>query len=263
MPIQPCQVQPIKIQSSPAELKTSQQSAFHSNIAPLPLADLDEKFIDITKKTGEKYRRTTISSSPTVLTNIYEDDVNLAVWQHQLPSDIEQCIHNLIIKKPKFKAIMTVAPSNVLEHISECFEGIDSSHELCLHISLLVDMFCTLFDLKYAGLRLKLINTPMCPKFHVDKVPCRLITTFYGAATEWLPHDAVNRTKLGANSSGIPDESSGIINQASKVNRLTSGDVALLKGESWHNNEGAGLVHRSPASIKNEYRLLLTLDFAN
>jgi hypothetical protein len=38
--------------------------------------------------------------------------------------------------------------------------------------------------------------------------------------------------------------------------------VALLKGESWENNEGAGLVHRSPAVKSGQQRLLLTLDFA-
>ena len=136
-------------------------------------------------------------------------------------------------------------------------------NEICQHITLLVDMFCTLFDLKEAGLRLKLLDSPMCPKFHVDKVPCRLVTTFYGSATEWLPHSAVNRTKLGAGSIGLQDDSSGIMQHASDIQQLSSGDVALLKGESWHNNELAGLVHRSPVLTQHERRLLLTLDFAN
>lgn len=37
----------------------------------------------------------------------------------------------------------------------------------------------------------------------------------------------------------------------------------LLKGDGWHNNEQAGLVHRSPALASNEKRLVLTLDFSN
>ncbi len=210
-----------------------------------------------------KYRRVSIAESPLVMTDIYQEDVNLAVWKNSLPDDISLCMQDLINKKPAFKAIMTVAPSNVYEHISESFAGIDSSTALCQHISLLVDMFCTLFDLKYAGLRLKLLNSPMCPRFHVDKIPCRLVTTLSGSGTEWLPDSAVNRTRLGSGNNGMPDESSGVIHLASNVEQLSAGDVALLKGESWHNNESAGLVHRSPAFIPNKNRLLLTLDLIN
>jgi hypothetical protein len=210
-----------------------------------------------------KIRRAIISDNPSVLTDIYHDDVNLAIWQRPLPDSITLCIQDLIAQKPAFRTLMAVTPSNINENISECFDGIDSNKELCEHISLLVDMFCTLFDLKEAGLRLKLLDSPMCPKFHVDKVPCRLVTTFYGSGTEWLPHNAVNRNKLGSNSSGLQDESSGIMLQSSDIQQLSSGDIALLKGESWHNNEHAGLVHRSPALEPHEHRLLLTLDFIN
>ena len=37
--------------------------------------------------------------------------------------------------------------------------------------------------------------------------------------------------------------------------------VALLKGESWGGNQGAGLIHRSPQILEEKKRLLLTLDF--
>jgi len=45
------------------------------------------------------------------------------------------------------------------------------------------------------------------------------------------------------------------------LQQLTTGDVALLKGESWVGNEGYGLVHRSPNLENQKKRLLLTLDF--
>ena len=103
----------------------------------------------------------------------------------------------------------------------------------------------------------------MCPKFHVDKIPCRLVTTYQGIATEWLPHRVVNRTKLGSGSNGLSDSESGLYQQESDIQQLTSGEVALLKGENWYANERAGLVHRSPQIPDGEHRLLLTLDFAD
>jgi hypothetical protein len=210
-----------------------------------------------------KSRVSSQSKSPSTLTDIYRDDVNLAVWQHSLNEDITPCIESLIKKKPKFSTVMILTPDNAYQHIAECLNDIEHNHSLCEHISLLVDMFCTLFELECAGLRLKLLNQPMCPKFHVDNVPCRLVTTLHGPATQWLPHSAVNRGKLGRNSNGLADECSGIINPDSHVEQLSCGDIALLKGENWHNNEQAGLVHRSPSTAQNIPRLLLTLDFAS
>lgn len=124
-------------------------------------------------------------------------------------------------------------------------------------------MFCYLFDLKQTGLRLTTLCHAMCPRFHVDRIPCRLVTTFQGVSTQWLPNHTVDRTKLGAGSQGLPDDQSGIYLSENDICQLKTGDVALLKGERWEGNENAGLVHRSPAVTEGGQRLLLTLDFVD
>ena len=101
----------------------------------------------------------------------------------------------------------------------------------------------------------------MCPRFHVDRVPCRLLTTYLGVATEWLPHHNADRSRLGIGNQGKPDEESGIMNSDKDIKYLNQGDVALLKGEAWEGNEGSGLIHRSPTLDSNSRRLLLTIDF--
>ena len=110
----------------------------------------------------------------------------------------------------------------------------------------LVEMFCYLFDLNRVGLRLTALDGAMCPKFHVDRIPCRLITTYHGIATEWLPHAKADRTKLGHGSQGKPDNQSGLFKTSKAIQKLNQGEVALLKGEGWRGNQGAGLIHRSP-----------------
>jgi hypothetical protein len=47
----------------------------------------------------------------------------------------------------------------------------------------------------------------------------------------------------------------------SQIQQVTCGEVALLKGEKWHGNEGFGLIHRSPQPAPGERRLILTLDW--
>ncbi|WP_281557830.1 DUF1826 domain-containing protein [Thalassomonas sp. RHCl1] len=206
-------------------------------------------------------RRASISEQPSVLADIYREDVNLAVWQYTCSETLIDSVKTLIAETPHLKTVISVTPQDACAQISEHLADLAATDELCQHISTLVDMFCTLFDLKRAGLRLTLLDRPMCPKFHVDKVPCRLVTTFCGTATEWLPHETLDRSKLGAGCNGLPDESSGLMRAQSDIQKLTAGDVALLKGEGWFGNENAGLVHRSPALPPNEQRLLLTLDF--
>jgi hypothetical protein len=72
-----------------------------------------------------------------------------------------------------------------------------------------------------------------------------------------------DRSKLGTGNQGKPDELSGLFENASDIKQLNCGDVALLKGEIWDKNQGAGLIHRSPKLPNNLRRLLLTIDFIN
>ena len=211
---------------------------------------------------GIKVRRPALGNEARVLTNIYLEETNIAIWQRQLSATLKQSVDAFLRSHPNFQLSMTVAPQSVLSSISESL-GDNDQEELCENIAELTSMFCCLFELKCAGLRLTALDRAMCPKFHVDKVPCRLITTFQGAATEWLPHHAVNRQKLGIGSNGQPDDQSGLYQRHDDIQQLNCGDVGLLKGELWSGNENAGLVHHSPALETGERRLLLTLDFSD
>lgn len=195
-----------------------------------------------------------------VLTDIYLEEINIAIWQRKLSTTLTGSIAKFLTIKPRFKASMTVSPQSALASVSESLGA--EMNELSENITEIVDMFCCLFELKRVGLRLTVVDNAMCPKFHVDKVPCRLITTFQGAGTEWLPHAVGNREKLGHGSNGKTDSESGIYTNSNEIQQLNCGDVALLKGERWEGNEDAGLIHRSPVLITDERRLILTLDFS-
>ncbi|MEZ8688354.1 DUF1826 domain-containing protein [Vibrio splendidus] len=200
------------------------------------------------------------SEQPTVLADIYQSDINIAVWQRQFDEDLTMAISEFIASNPNFSKSISLSPDNAFDKL-EFATGGTASKALLENMAELVDMFCCLFDLEEVGLRLAVLNKAMCPRFHFDQVPCRLVTTYHGVATQWLPNESVDRSKLGRGSNGQPDSVSGLYNDESDIQKMTSGDVALLKGERWSGNENAGLVHRSPVTSPNETRLLLTLDF--
>ncbi|RXK01476.1 succinylglutamate desuccinylase [Arcobacter sp. CECT 8989] len=196
---------------------------------------------------------------PTVLSDIYQEKINIAIWQRERPNSLKSSVKEFLELNPTFQKEMTLTPQDALSRVNEFFDN--KMTEVSEDIAALVDMFCYLFELKEAGVRLKVLDKAMCPKFHVDKVPCRLVTTYQGTATEWLPHEVVDQTKLGWGCNGLPDSESGLYQSESNIQQLACGDVALIKGTLWDGNENVGLVHRSPELISNEKRLILTLDF--
>lgn len=206
-------------------------------------------------QTGSMFRHMSQDKQPMVLSDIYQEDINIAIWRRQKQFSVKE----FLALNPTFQKEMILTPQDALSRINEFFDN--NMTEVSEDIALLVDMFCYLFELKQAGMRLKVLDKAMCPKFHVDKVPCRLVTTYQGMATQWLPHELVDQTKLGWGCNGLPDSESGLYQSESDIQELYCGDVALIKGTLWKGNENAGLVHRSPELIANEKRLILTLDF--
>jgi hypothetical protein len=201
------------------------------------------------------------SDKPEVLADIYQELYNIVIWRRNFSSSFLNAVNELLSSDRLLQISQEVTPQSILREMRKELQNFECNYELSDNIAELVDMFCCLFDLKSAALRFVTLENTMCPRFHVDRVPCRLITTYLGSSTQWLPHHAADRSKLGAGNNGLPDELSGIYQRVEDIQQLTNGDVALLKGELWEGNENSGIVHRSPALKAGEKRLLLTLDF--
>ena len=195
-------------------------------------------------------------STPETLTKILQDDTNLAVWQRQLPlhiSDFAQLL--LSLNEPLAESLcLELAKEDAepdLTGLASGFRDLEGYEGFVADLKWLVSAFACLLGAKRIGLRLRVLDKAMCPRFHVDHVPVRLITTYAGVGSQWLKEGTMDRQQLGqANAES-----------QAQIQQLNSGDVALLKGEKWHGNEGFGLIHRSPQLAAGERRLILTLDW--
>lgn len=201
-------------------------------------------------------------TSPAVLADIYDEQCNLAVWQTAPSESLQQAALEFIQASEEFVTSQTVLRLDAMATVSRTL-GTDTDSALSRRIAELIEMFCSLLGQDRVGMRLTILDSAMCKRFHVDRVPCRLITTLHGVGTEWLSEVAVDRSKLGPGSAGLDDAESGLLRDETDIEQLRCGDVALLKGELWEGNEGAGIVHRSPAVAKGNVRLLLTLDMVS
>lgn len=193
--------------------------------------------------------------------DIYQPETNIVVWQRQITDNLFDYAEELLQQHPVC-CQMSIAPDDIVASLVQRLPEHPGREEFANDIALLADMFCCLFDTERVGLRLATLDTAMCPRFHVDHVPCRLVTTYTGSGTQWLNNDCVDRSRLGRGSVDAQGNYLEPFSDPAHINNAAPGDVTLLKGEKWYNNEGNGLVHRSPAITADRKRLVLTLDFA-
>lgn len=202
--------------------------------------------------------RQVLGDTPEALGAILEDGVNLAVWQRQLPTHIADFGRLLLsLGEPLAEAITLEMPeddsSPNVQGLASGYRDLEGYEGFITDVAWLVSAYAYLLGATRIGLRLRALDKAMCPRFHVDHVPVRLITTYAGVGSEWLEEGVIDRLHLGETGAEPP--------ASRDIQHIGCGSVALLKGERWHGNEGGGLVHRSPQLAVGERRLILTLDW--
>ncbi|MFV3366943.1 DUF1826 domain-containing protein [Pseudomonas sp. NY15435] len=198
--------------------------------------------------------RQVLGDDPQVLAEVLKEDVNLAVWQRTLYPEISTFAGWLSTQGLDLKQSLEVLDERVeLGEMLRQYAMLDGCTLFRSDLQWLAEAFACLTGARRIGLRLRSLDKAMCPRFHVDHVPLRLVTTYAGPASQWLEEWAMARAKLG-------DAAAEPVSRA-EVRQMSAGDVGLFKGEKWAGNLGAGIVHRSPLPAPGERRLLLTLDW--
>ncbi|MEM7220689.1 MAG: DUF1826 domain-containing protein [Pseudomonadota bacterium] len=125
--------------------------------------------------------------------------------------------------------------------------------------SVLVNEICAanavvseLMGCKRVSVRLETLSAPMCPRFHVDHVHCRMLITLTGTGTEWIQNEDVDWNAFSDLSSDSPPLQSG-----AEIMQFETNSWSLLKGGAW-GEKFDGVVHRSPH--RGGDRLLLAID---
>ena len=199
-------------------------------------------------------RRSVIGSDIQSLTDFFQDDVNLAVWQRQPDSAYAGFVQSFVEQSGSLQRFVSIEGDEVADDVLPAWARELAGADAWLNdINTVIDMFRCLFEPGAVGVRLHVLTGTMCPRFHVDRVPARLLVTYSGKGTEWLTEDQVIRAEEGTR---LPDQT---VNQED-IQVIPTGAVAILKGELWEGNEGLGLVHRSP-DPENTPRLVLALDW--
>lgn len=179
-----------------------------------------------------------------ILQNIRDEGCNLAIWQRDPPCDFAP----LITGTPgdiRCEATPAGLPGLLQTALGEAGFGAAHLHDAFVaDAALLADHFCTALGLGRFEVRLEVVSTDSCRKFHGDYVSARLITTYVGPGTDWLDADGASALARGV--------------QPVQINRMKAGDVGLFKGRLATLHPA---IHRSPPiSQSGERRLLMVLN---
>lgn len=190
-------------------------------------------------------------TTPDVLKNIHDAEINIAIYERGgVPFEAE--IACLLADDFEFKA--SGDTKTILDQLTNTFDSA-SYPNFTEDIKNLLDHFKNVTAENEFRLLVATVKSNMCRRFHTDVNDLRMLCTYIGPGTEWLSEENINRKALDAGN----DNRSVVVHQ-NDIRQVKSGDVTILKGALYPNNDRA-VVHRSPtietAGIK---RLLLRID---
>ena len=133
------------------------------------------------------------------------------------------------------------------DEISEDLKSSDFYMQWVIDMARVCNIFCEALATSTVGFCLA--TQRACQRYHIDNVPLRLLVTYYGRGTEWVPDTAVDRL---AYDSGMPNDKILTNNNARKF--LNAWDIAIFRGGP------DGLLHRTPDAALNTPSILLRLD---
>lgn len=184
-----------------------------------------------------------VGPSPRSLSAIKELDCSAAIWQRE-PLPAFQSWVDALQEHELPRARIIVRPTDVQQAMTDLCDihalaPCDARTMLIDDIASLSHIFCQVMDAPFVRLRLDVIKTNACRKFHTDELTARLICTYRGTGTQY-----------GVSANGTDPED---------IRTASTGSAIVLRGHQWPAT--TALLHRSPPiEGSGETRLVLVLD---
>lgn len=190
------------------------------------------------------------SATPDMLGAILMPHINLAIWERDDPPEVPDPALLDEIDDIDFTGSTGEMSDLAREALEAAGYPATCLDPLARDIARNAARLAELLDRETVTVRLEMIETDACRRFHADYVSVRLIATLAGPGTQWL--DADDAALLQA----------GTAPTALAVREIATGHVALFKGREWA--PGSAIVHRSPPIADTGVRrLVLVIDPAS
>ncbi len=186
-----------------------------------------------------------IADNPAALSTFLKPGCAATIWRRQTPPEVQSWLDDVNANAlPRGRVILPrQAVFETVQHLFDMAE-LPAGPErdwLQQDIVSLADMFSDLMQASFLRLRLDVVTTNACRKFHIDAITARLVCTYRGTGTQYRI------------STGSADPK--------RVFTVQTGSPILLRGTLWPAELPSGFLHRSPPiEGTGETRLVLVLD---
>ena len=189
-----------------------------------------------------------IVDDPASLDRFLRPECAAVIWRRQTPKNVQTWLDGLDAEVlPRGRVILPLQTvAHTVGHLCD-MSGLPAAPErdwLQQDIVSLATMFSGLIDARFLRLRLDVVTTNACRKFHIDAITSRLVCTYKGTGTQY-----------GTSTCGKDPK---------RVFTVQTGSPILLRGTLWPAKPNSWLLHRSPPiEGTGETRLVLVLDPVN
>ena len=187
------------------------------------------------------------------LTNFEKYSAQLGIIERSMPDGADEFFKQLM--KSHFRFMSEINKDSAFFDIKNILDK-DISEDIkneTLYTEWLNDMaeVCRIFCIleKIDTVSFHLGTQRSCRRYHIDNVPRRMLVTYAGKGTEWIPDEAADRNAF---KSGEPNEK--IIKDKSALQFINPWDVAVFRGGP------NGVLHRTPDAALNGPSILMKLD---
>jgi len=166
------------------------------------------------------------------LESINDPYVNLVLWPRPtLPwMQLLGCVTS---SRHEARKCVTTPSTPLDDLVAPLVRSLDRLHACLLleDISRLMHVLFTATSPGHVEASLATVHDDACRKFHVDRRSARLLCTYAGPGTEWLPNRAVDRAALASDDLDFERANCAIARDPRERRSVPSPWVALLKGE--------------------------------
>ncbi|TGK47117.1 DUF1826 domain-containing protein [Leptospira bouyouniensis] len=192
-----------------------------------------------------------ISSQIEVFNEIQRKGVNVSIWKRRPSKNIIKYLDSIINNK-NFSFEIDAEDVDRVEHFLPIHNNI-SNLEFANEIKKLSSIFANITYKKHHTIQITTVNKMQCPLFHVDFLSYRMMCTYKGPGTLWIPNSSVDRSHLGCG------RNNHVIQDFRLIRETENFDVILMKGDLHPDDPNNGCIHKSPEVLFNP-RIFLKID---
>ena len=186
-----------------------------------------------------------VAADPTSLNAFVRPECAASIWHRQVPPDTKSWLERLDpARLPRGRVILRPdAVADTFGHMCDIAQTPPGPEREWLQedVAALAGILADLMSARLLRLRLDVVTTNSCRKFHIDAITARLICTYRGTGTQY---------GISANREDPSD-----------ILTVPTGAPILLRGTLWPETPSSGLLHRSPPiEGTGETRWILFLD---